>query len=332
MDETIYRDGDINVIQEFKRVKRTRSKTPVFIFLCGGNKDHHARSDVREFISGSPSPFFHNVFCITAENMASMDEFKNENLLIQEALIADASDCVVLFAESVGSFCELGIFSALPSVASILTVCHDKNYADSNGFMQGGPVKMVVAHKSSLARAFPVDLDCPLTSPDFTRFLSSIKEAVSSEEYWNRTSLNFDVSEILVGGYVREILDIINYFAPIERNDVEDLYKKIKGFRQTEKLKVISPTIRDSINDKQGLGTGITTNQVLAFMISSKMVSEQKDSEGVSWLAPLINPEHSFLFRDEESTAFQRVISGILLRKRRRGVERACNVYCRFKQ
>lgn len=330
MDETIYRDDDIAIIGRFKRIQRTRERTPVFIFLCGGNGDHPARSMVKSFISENKNPSFHNVFCIYAENMAEMNEFKSDNLLIQEAMIADASDCVILFAESVGSFCELGIFSALPYVSNILTVCHDKKYASSNGFMQGGPIKMIESHPSSLAKAFPVDLECPLISQEFTEFLYSVKEKALSEEYWRRKKLNSDPTEITVGGYVHEILDIVNYFAPINRSDVEVLYKKIKNFPLSTEIKVISPTISKSINAQQGLGKGITTDQILAFMISSKMILEEKDSFGNEWLSPLINPEHSFLFRNESNVMFQRALSGILLRKRRRGIEGAKNVYHRF--
>lgn len=328
MDTHIYTESRLDNLRQYVRQRRTRDALPTFIFSCGGDPSTHpARGILQEYISHSKNPCFSNVYCINAENMADMPEFVGKNLLIQEAMIIDASDCVILFAESVGSWCELGAFSALPTVYPILTVAYDKKYESSKSFLMNGPIEMVRQHETRLAKAIGVDLQCPTASPDFCRFLSTIK---ATAQEGTRKPINRSFEEINVGGYVHELLDIVNFFAPILIEDVEPIYRILKGFPQKGRLNIVSPTISESIKDSSRISREIDTEQVLAFMRASRMISSRKDDEGRTWLNPLIQPEHSFLFTEKYTRGLTRIQTSILLAKRRRRITGATDVYHRF--
>lgn len=328
MDSQIYSELRLENLKRYVRQKRTRDALPTFIFSCGGDPSSHpARRILKEHISHSSNSCFSNVYCINAENMADMPEFLGKNLLIQEAMIIDASDCVILFAESVGSWCELGAFSSLPTVYPILTVAYDKKYEASKSFLMNGPIEMVRQHETPLAKAFGVDLRCPTASADFVRFLSSIKAAAQEDR---RKPINRTFSEINVGGYVHELLDIVNFFAPVLVEDVEPLYRILKGFPDKGKLNIVSPTISESIKDSRSLSKEINTGQIIAFMRASRMIAAQTDGEGRTWLSPIIQPEHSFMFTEKYKRSLKRIQTSILLAKRRKGILGAANVYHRF--
>jgi hypothetical protein len=255
-----------------------------------------------------------------------MPEFRGRDLLTQEALIADASDCIILFAESVGSFCELGAFTALSSVRSKLTVVVDKKHADDKSFLMDGPVKMIGEQEAELGKAFFLDQACPTMNPKFVRFVSSIKGTVARLRDESK-HINHDPNKIIVGSYVMELLDIVNLFTPVLAEDVEQVYKYIKGFNGS--LRIVSPTITDSLAQSKGDKIRITTDQVLALMCSSQMIEAMEDSHGRTWFQPVIMPEHPFMFLNETHSDYQRARAGVLLRKRRMGIEVANDVYCR---
>lgn len=328
MDRQIYSNRRLELLRLHVRKRRTLDDVPTFIFSCGGDPTYHpARTRLKDYITSSKNPCFRNVYCVNAENMADMPEFSKKNLLIQEAMIIDASDCVILFAESVGSWCELGAFSALPTVYPILTVAYDKTHGKDKSFLMKGPIAMVRQHETELAKAIGVDLDCPTATPEFTRFLASIKSAARGS---TRKQINTSYKEINLGGYVHELLDIVNYFAPILSDDVEVLYRSLKGFPRKNRLNIVSPTITESIKDSKAISRDIDTEQVLAFMKSSQMIAASKDADGREWLNPIIRPEHSFMFRDVYKRTFQNAQASILLDKRRKGILGATDVYHRF--
>ena len=102
------------------------------------------------------------------------------NLLQQEAMLADISDWILIFAESCGSFCELGAFSALPHAAWITSVAVGKQYKGSRSFLIDGPVEEIATGDSSLNKVFYLDLNNPMSSPDLCRFVSELRPLIGN--------------------------------------------------------------------------------------------------------------------------------------------------------
>ena len=241
------------------------------------------------------------------------------DLLLQEALIADVSDCILLFCESPGSFCELGAFTALPTVRSILSVAVDKRYRGSGaeGFLAKGPVADLekASPLSPWTNVFYVDPLCPVTTPDLTRYLLAFRSTVQSEprkvsqrKPINNVTTGRGVYEVNVGSFVLELLDLVNVLSPICGRDLEEVYCRIKGSSR-DKLRVLSPTIEDNFRQYD---YRIGYESVLLFMRAMKMVraTERRGAEEdilSASFAPLIRLEDSFMFKGANDPDFKRM-------------------------
>lgn len=96
---------DLNILRNHLRVYRDVNKLPLFIFPCGGDQSlHSSRRFFRGYVSNNHTEALKNVFCLTAEDVAAEMDGSRLNLLQQEALLADISDWILIFAESCGSF------------------------------------------------------------------------------------------------------------------------------------------------------------------------------------------------------------------------------------
>jgi len=343
MDMRVYTEDVLEVLKGHLAKKAFSMRRPLFVFLCGGaSEKYHSREMVADFVSRHSESETKNVFCVTAENIAAMNVFQGMDLLLQEALIADVSDCILLFCESPGSFCELGAFTALPTVRSILSVAVDKRYRGSGaeGFLAKGPVADLekASPLSPWTNVFYVDPLCPVTTPDLTRYLLAFRSTVQSERRKvsqrkpiNSVAKGRDIYEVNVGSFVLELLDLVNVLSPICGRDLEEVYCRIKGSSR-DKLRVLSPTIEDNFRQYD---YRIGYESVLLFMRAMKMVraTERRGAEEdilSASFAPLIRLEDSFMFKGANDPDFKRMIAQVLLRKRKMGVVGAKDVYRRY--
>ena len=151
------------------------------------------------------------------------------NLLQQEAMLADISDWILIFAESCGSFCELGAFSALPHAAWITSVAVGKQYKGSRSFLIDGPVEEISTGDSSLNKVFYLDLNNPMSSPDLCRFVSELRPLIGVNATKRgkaglkaaRKMINRDESKINVDRSSMSYLICFKYWAPCQRQIYE---------------------------------------------------------------------------------------------------------------
>ncbi len=137
------------------------------VFVCGGDrKQGNLRS---QFLSYAKENLPHLRLLLAEDaylDLIAGASKKFVNLALFEQLIADISDCVVLFPESPGSFAELGFFSASQSMASkVLAVNIDKFQADDS-FINLGPIA-IVNSESNYRPTLHVDFEKP--NFDFVR-------------------------------------------------------------------------------------------------------------------------------------------------------------------
>ena len=318
-------------ISLFLRTNQNHLGRPILIFCCGGDpKKYPARSELKRYIDVSKLQGLSNVFCFHAETVAEESVFGDLDLLTQEAIIADASDSLILFAESVGSFCELGAFAALPHIRAILTIGVDKKHGASKSFLNDGPVKMVAEEGLPLNKVFPLDLSCPMKSEEFTAFVNRIRETVAAGQNYKltkgRKSFNKKEDEVWVGPLVHELLDLVYIFGPVSTKELVRLYCRLKGFSQ-KRVKILSPTIeRDVKRDK---ATVLTFEQVISFM-SAMGIVRSVEFDGVRLYHTELEIEHLFMFKESARNAIDAIIAKNALSKRARREEGSINVYRRY--
>lgn len=330
MDSRIYSKELISILRDHRRSHRSLAKRPIFVFCCGGNReDHPARSELVRYVESSKRDELKNVFFIVAENIDDSHVFGDLDLLTQEAVIADVSDSLILFAESVGSFCELGAFAALQHIRSILTVGVDKHHTSNQSFLMKGPVSVVAKMGYPLNKVFPLNLNCPMDSPEFSAFVNGIRGTVKQSESKkinrNRKKLNNSKGDIKVGALVHELLDLVHLFGPVSKEDLIDLYCKTLGL-QKNRVKIISLTLELDMKSRYG---PISFDQVIDFMEAVGIVCSVGKDEEKQYFTDL-KLEDYFLFKSTENSDFTKAIAKVAIAKRHRRREGYGNVYRRF--
>lgn len=255
------------------------------------------------------------------------------NLLQQEAMLADISDWILIFAESCGSFCELGAFSALPHAALITSVAVGKQYKGSRSFLIDGPVKEIATGDSSLNKVFYLDLNNPMSSPDLCRFVSELRPLIGVNATKRgkaglkaaRKMINRDESKINVGSLVHELLDLLQILGPMSETDLRTIYCAAKGFRAS-KLKIYSPILNA---DMKNAGVPISWSDVCCMMRATGLVSKVRCNRGPDYLIKsTIHLDSYFMFKGSEDQDFSNMRARVILRKRSMGYGGVAGVYC----
>lgn len=336
LNEKYYSESVVTTLAKYHRIRRDLGRRPLFIFSRGGEEGdpanpHPARRDLRRYIEGSSSKELRNVICLKAEAIAADRVFKGMDLLTQEAIIADVADWLVIFAESVGSFCELGAFASLPHVQSITSVAVDQKFRGGSSFLLDGPVETIKRVGTPLSKVFYLDQMCPLSSTEFTEFVNGIRTSVKKSEKHGRNAgrknLNIRAEELYIGSLVHELLDLVFLASPIFEDDLVELYCAVKGFDQ-KRLRIRSRVLEKDMN--KGDRTHLEMTQVVSFMASSGMIAARNDkASSKRLLSTRIVLSDYFMFLREGSDSLDELRKKMVLDKRRDGVVEKNGLYRR---
>lgn len=317
MSSKFITEYDIEIMSMHLRERRGGDR-PVFVFPCGGDERYHpTRRLFREYVQRNASGTLKNVFCLTAEDIAQSNALREWNLLQQEAVLADICDCIIIFAESVGSYCELGAFSSLPHASRITSVVIPKKYKDDSSFLNDGPARELEGNESDLSRRFYLQFDSPFSDAEFTKYVSSLRKTITnsaSKNYQNvRMKLNDDEANVAVGPLVHELMDLLQLLGPSTEEELLDTYCNVKQFRPTKlqiKSTILEKDIRESPKSK------ITMSSVVEMMMATGLA--QRDEKG--YLFPTVHLDSYFMFKSIYAPEFSRLHARVLLRKRKGGV------------
>jgi hypothetical protein len=121
-----------------------RSKSH-FMFVCGGAIKAGATTMRRQFISWAQSslPDFNIVVAEHAFPEATLDHPEFINLAQFEHLVAQISDCVLIFPESAGSYAEIGYFAATATIRRKVLVVNNRKFETKDSFVNLGPVSTI---------------------------------------------------------------------------------------------------------------------------------------------------------------------------------------------
>ena len=344
MNKQIFSESVISILKKHHRENRNRDRRPIFIFSCGGREDKHvARRMLKEFVERDREDLFRNVFFLKAENLANDPRMSSLDLLSQEAILADIADWLIIFAESVGTFCELGAFASLPHSVTITSVVVDKKHCKDDSFLMLGPVRVIEECQAPLSRLYCSDLKCPMANADFASTVNSIRKQVLDNEAYKLNQRRKNLNPIIVknndrgeaegerkvisvGSLAHELLDLIRLFGPISESDIWNLYCEIKD------IKLETPPIVSFIL-QQDMKSEITIKpaQLLAVLCSMDLVGEQKDpfSKKPMYYSK-IQLEDYFMFKETDKSDFADMRAAVLLKRRKRGWEFEKNLYKRF--
>jgi hypothetical protein len=145
------------------------------VFVCGGEVSHAANSLRAHFLKWAESELT-DIIPLLAEQ-AYRESYSDQspefiNLGKFEQLIAGVCDCVLIFPESVGSYAELGLFSAFAPLKKKVLVANEVEYHTKDSFLNLGPVQNIDA--SSLFRS-----TIPISRVRLDEGFSAVKERLA---------------------------------------------------------------------------------------------------------------------------------------------------------
>lgn len=120
-----------------------RTTATNIIFVCGGSSPAHLRPQFIDYMAAALPEYIPFKPEAAQEDYFANDQGGALNLSEFEELISDLSLGIVLFAESPGSYAELGLFSALENVRKKTLVVLDANHQGAGSFLSMGPAATI---------------------------------------------------------------------------------------------------------------------------------------------------------------------------------------------
>lgn len=275
MQSLIYSDDVINEVKKYLSVESFKYiYSPKFIFLCGKGYDYSDpksysltnRGVIQSYISVRDS----STNIVLSEKLWENELLKEIDLLTFEEFLAEMSDYVLLFVESMGSACELGAFTfSNESLMKKLVVIVSDEYKTRDSFIKNGPIEKALRFGVPVLYA---DLSGPLLSNRelvglVDKLVSSLKERSAS----NKRVIS-RAEEVTLASFVPEALELIRLFQPIKSDDLLHLYKTIKDFSSFTLVK----------KDGSQFSTKVKTSLIFQLLLNLEIVSLDENGFSLS--------------------------------------------------
>lgn len=222
---------------------------PKFVFLCGkgykpGEYEETNRGITQKYLCHQSD----DVFIVLSERLWEDSFDSNIDLLTFEEFLAEVSDSIILFAESPGSFCELGAFAYAENLFSDkLIIVIDEKYRNDKSFIITGPTMKAAKNGAQVVYA-PLGGTGLLSSFEFRSELNQkIKEFRSKNSSKNKRTPNIDGNKIIINSFILELLELIRILQPISKHDLIEIYKKVKEFKSFTFVKRDGTTFNSEI-------------------------------------------------------------------------------------
>ena len=130
-------------------------------------------------------------------------------MLTFEEFLAEVSDCIILFVESPGSFCELGAFSYADKLFSDkLAIIIDKQYEGSESFIITGPTAKARKDGSDIIYA-SLNGTGLLFSDELRGYVEKvINRFQSKRDSLNKRKPNSEEDKVLLNSFIIELFEL----------------------------------------------------------------------------------------------------------------------------
>lgn len=247
------------------------------VFVCGGPVTENATSVRKQFLNWARANITDFRFFLAetvAVDVISYDEPRFLNLSVFEALLADVADCIILIPESVGSWAEIGFFSAHVEIAKKCLVFNSvTKQADS--FLNVGPIQTINEHSNYRPTVFAnFDID-PINfqdiRPKLERYRKSKRQRVELGNFKDLSGhQQFAVIHFLISIFpslnFEELIDVIKRI--FDRYDQVRIRRLLSILVSTDYIKrVVGDEFRFFSNSKISPLLeieGVPTSEILA--------------------------------------------------------------------
>ena len=244
---------DKYILQEINNIKKKirensfqTNELPKFVFICGKqlidengalksnevliseqNKRYHVICELnrcKRKVGNSNE--YNNIVCVIAEKLYETNS--NIDLLTYEELLAELSDEIIIVVESHGTICELGAFALDNKLMKKLYVINDSSFEKKDSFVNAGPIRKI--RDIDEERAAYLDYNFSEFKKDFRlkqHLLQLHNSSITIKPNDNETKIDLK-------NLIYELLNIIEIFQPLQKEELFYLYKLIKGFNRFE--------------------------------------------------------------------------------------------------
>ena len=203
------------------------------VFLCGGNSEYNVRPKLIEYLQK-----YHNESYdyLLAEEINKIIPEKDD-LLTQENILADYSDCIIIILESYSSSSELGAFvnyddKRKNSLIEKILILNTEEHKDAPSFINKGPIKKAL-NKSKFKKVFYYkdSETCLELSEELLEYMKQILP--TNNRYDNFSNLN----NLIISNnshnpkkiILHLIIDLVRLTGPIEKKVLFNITRKIIG-------------------------------------------------------------------------------------------------------
>lgn len=237
----IWQDAEIKqIIETLKKKKRKKKfyskEIPRNIFVCGKQiLDESGRvrpaieleDNIRYYILelldkkqkeneyGKRVKF---VNCMLSEKLYTQDWA--EDVLSFEEVLAEISDWIIIVVESPGTYCELGAFVLKPNFMEKTYIINEDKPDYKKSFITRGPIKKVSDYNSERV-ILHNGLENIKISTEFNEKIAELAEK-EIEIVPTRDANNLELKTI-----INEFANIVELLQPIEKYEIQEIYKKI---------------------------------------------------------------------------------------------------------
>lgn len=194
------------------------------IFLCGGPyTDSTVLGPVSmrdAFLKVSVHPALGGREIVLAEDFTKLSLFAAyyEDILEFECDLAQITELIILFCESVGSYTELSSFSNAPEIAArLLVVIRDFHWQDDS-FIKLGPLRFLIRCYEHSVFVIEDDVvgiaDSPITPIDLDKFKAALDEPLRARLSETKEPSTFDGSR--AGHVIKLIVGLIQEYGALE--------------------------------------------------------------------------------------------------------------------
>ncbi len=214
---------------------------PKFIFLCGKGVDPRTPEKYYESNRGIIEQYIlakaPNTHIVLSERLWENGFLSEIDLLTFEEFLAEISDCIIIFVESMGSSCELGAFTFQETLfMDKLILILNQKYRNDDSFINHGPVEKA---KNGKVPVIYADLEgALLSSRELIHETDTLLKSMQQKCALNKRQVNpKTTSNISLGSFIVEILELIRLLQPVSKEDLVYVYKQIKDLSSFEFVK-----------------------------------------------------------------------------------------------
>ncbi|MBL1148329.1 MAG: hypothetical protein HND56_07920 [Pseudomonadota bacterium] len=229
------------ILSEYKDVLQSgrvyKSIKRHIVFVCGGEigPSSNFRKDFLNFANDNP-PDYHFFLAEKAyKSLMQINDDVSHNLALFERTICEISDCILIFPESVGSYCEVGYFAHKSDIIKKILIVNNVDHHAAGSFINEGPIALI-----NKETKFSSTIVLEKNAPNFNLVTNRLNEKLKVAER-RKSFVVEEAAQLLLQDQLFIINEIINIFGPCSLLSIEEILRNLSiKYKRLELQQIIA--------------------------------------------------------------------------------------------